>query len=703
MNKASIAQKKAEGDVFKDFFKVVQKTKTAFINRYKEFGSFRDEEKFNSYKRGILSEGMGLTALMLLLVAFHDEKDAMSESDIDAIKDIAVESFDFIFTELQKSGFVVSPINVDGFFVQRNLGYIDTVTWCVSSTILMRYAVRNRILQFDSAMMDKINETLVISLKALLDAQREDGTWGYSTDATSARSLYFTYSASSSLADFFDYVLGEIKEVDENNEEHYGDYIDEELLGVFAKKYGYDAVDAANKARNKLQRWLVENALPLLPKVAKCDEMTPEEQDRLGMWKQLEIEISPAPNKASKYYQNLYYTFYLIDMMSTAAADEYFNNRYLSESAQDGDVIALIKHYADNHLLSDMDLEYFFDYDRQEDNYVLQRDVCNLDRLYHSMVERAIFTSRTQYMQAGMTGKRFWTNSQKSGLAIVWSHEKNTKLGLEAQEACARASLEDPSVAPLSLRANTVYAYYVTQTADIFIDRNFEDVREDMYNAEYASRQKEDCVDGLWDNVTYNLIVTERAIEAIVDYYDYLCKFAATDEEGAMESPRTATAVAPTREATDALQKALDGAIADYLRSDEGKALIREAAADCVPAMQAPVASQSVYATPEQLEELADIINQTVFVADDVADQNDNDKMILAILKLYRSIVGYAFKDELKSAKNATSEQEMSNINDKARGFLNGKRPFFAQLNDNLEPTFTMNNIFNKLLDIIKR
>ena len=679
---------------YEDFFAVVNKTKDAFIARFQADGYFADLELFDKDKgQGILSEGIGLTALMLLTVAFRSEPSVLGRKDIATITDIATRSFGTIYAEFNKTRqFLVSPLDVGGFFMANNLGYIDTVTWCFSSATLMRYAVRKHILHFDDTMQRQINEMLILSLKALLDSQREDGTWGFATDSKSSRSLYFTYSVSASLADFFDYVMGEIQDTEQKNntEDNVVDDIDHEILAAFKKEYGYDADTAAQLARTKLQCWLVENALPLLPKVAQCDRLSDEECDLLGIWPQTEIEDLDQ----KKYYQNLYYAFYLIDMMATAAADLYFK-RFVEDESTDAEIVKLIRHYADNNLMSAMDLEYFFNFYPQDDNtdFVLQRDQCHFDRLYTSLVERAIFTSRAQYMTASLTGDRFWTAPDMSGLSILWRHDNNA-LNRLARTACSNTKLKDPSVAPLSLRANTVYAYYVTEKADIFIDRNFEDVRNDMYDAAEAASNRDKCVDGLWDDVRYNLIVTERAIEAIVDYYDYLCKFVPREVADAAAS-------APRAQASP-LQKALESAIADYLHTPEGIGLVREAAGQSA-APAAKVTAPAGGLTIEALDSLADTINQLTMVSDDEEDHDDDDRAILAWVKLYRALTNYAFKVELKEAADLKGAVGTNELVKSTTRFAGNKKDFFRALYAYMRlPEFTLDNIFDKFLDAIK-
>ena len=70
----------------------------------------------------------------------------------------------------------------------------------------------------------------------------------------------------------------------------------------------------------------------------------------------------------------------------------------------------------------------------------------------------------------------------------------------------------------MALRVNALYAYYICNQSDVAVDRLFDDI---CSNA--SADANGGSVQYLWDTSSYDLMVTERAIEALVDYYDY-CK-----------------------------------------------------------------------------------------------------------------------------------------------------------------------------------
>lgn len=76
-------------------------------------------------------------------------------------------------------------------------------------------------------------------------------------------------------------------------------------------------------------------------------------------------------------------------------------------------------------------------------------------------------------------------------------------------------NLGEPGFVPLSVRCNAQYAYYVARGPDSEMKRLFTILLEDRKS------EKE----RLWDSKTYSLLITERAIEAIVDYHDYVVFF----------------------------------------------------------------------------------------------------------------------------------------------------------------------------------
>ena len=75
--------------------------------------------------------------------------------------------------------------------------------------------------------------------------------------------------------------------------------------------------------------------------------------------------------------------------------------------------------------------------------------------------------------------------------------------------------------------------------------------------------KKDTKIKNLWDCVNYSLPVTERSIEALVDYSDYLNKTLAEQTSGGSEG------------ASSSIDDAINKKIVNYINSDEGKKTIK--------------------------------------------------------------------------------------------------------------------------------
>lgn len=166
-------------------------------------------------------------------------------------------------------------------------------------------------------------------------------------------------------------------------------------------------------------------------------------------------------------------------------------------------------------------------------------------------VEHGIYLSRINFDRA-YTDKDWFDNPDKSSLRLNWEDHENPSLIPKRD-----LKLDEPGLVPLSVRCNALYAYYIANGED----RKMYDLFSILFN----NRHEET---GLWDFYSYNLMVTERAVEAIVDYNDYLLKFesqlpqpsATTDQDSKFES---------------GFRTLVRDAVTDYLRSPEGGEQVR--------------------------------------------------------------------------------------------------------------------------------
>lgn len=177
--------------------------------------------------------------------------------------------------------------------------------------------------------------------------------------------------------------------------------------------------------------------------------------------------------------------------------------------------------------------------------------VSNADQLFPESadrilekIEHAIYLTRIRFDLA-REDKVWWENANESSYTLEWE---------KRHPAVPKTKFKNPSepgLVPLSLRCNTLYTYYMSLGKDKKIDDLFGIVNNEL-NPE----------NGLWDRQGFSLMVTERAIEAIVDYMDYLNKFPDLEEES------------KSLKAERSFREAVETAVRDYLGSPGGAELL---------------------------------------------------------------------------------------------------------------------------------
>jgi len=134
-----------------------------------------------------------------------------------------------------------------------------------------------------------------------------------------------------------------------------------------------------------------------------------------------------------------------------------------------------------------------------------------------SAIAHGIYLSRIQLDHA-FANEDYWTDAEKSRLVVRLDGGAITKEN--------NLSLEDQNLLPLALRCNALYCYYVSRGPDSFMDI--------WMRRLLNSRDKET---GLWDNIGVSVAITEKSIEALVDYYDYFKEHNAYSSVSAPANP----------------------------------------------------------------------------------------------------------------------------------------------------------------------
>lgn len=530
---------------------IAKDIRNALIREWESAEGFVDKSKLN--KKGIMAESIGLSSLMLLSTAFNDVGGFADNTDKEKLSRITHASINYIYEDINKphptkpslkKGFTAEPIysaeSTAGLFSDKN-GYTDTVTFVLSSMALTRYNQVNGYISVSEEDQKKMFELIKCTLKHLIYGQTETicingknvrypGTWGFKTyseltnDHTEDNSLYFTYACNTTLTDVFNYIFGEIRAVEEINtgseeEMSENEYMDKELIGYLNEEFG-NIYSILSNIRHNTSVWLLEQALPRLPKLAECRKLDAQSADVLGIW--VPNRETGDDNDNGVNYLYLYPVYYLLDMMTNGYIDERFGE--MINSALNPDFMKKLKE-SYNGIMSPLDRVYFFGEDSTADLY---------EEYYKGYIEQAIQTSRSKFLEASRTGVFFWsqydpkTGNSNSELEINWpscDFEEKSKIAAITGNQWPR----EPALISTSVKSNICFCYYISKERDFSVGKMFGEIIDDRSEISDDSRVK-----GLWDNLSYNLQVTERSIEALVDYFDYLNKFPEQNENAYM-------------------------------------------------------------------------------------------------------------------------------------------------------------------------
>ena len=591
-------------------FRVVSEVKTALINSWETNSKKTFTDKNHLSDEGILPKSIGLTGLLLLLVGFSKESSSFQQDDIQKVCEITEHSLNAIFNSVEKNGYTVDPIidieESDELFSKDGYGYIDSMTWILSLCVLSFHANKHiNYFTLNESTLIKVKRTTADILHRIISSQH-DGTWGFTDNPNSERSLYFTYCVGSALADVYDYLFGELTGTVKETE-----YIEElqEEISSYKGNYEDGLEKKLDEARDKLSKWLVEFCLPQVHKLASCidypnlstikqyekvlqdGKVVEKEREeyidlkekiqandsfkkQLGIFKQKMPDDFRDENPNVNYF-HLYYVYYLIDLLILCNTDKYYRSNYASKQKID----ELLKNYHDEKFITKFDKQYYDKYykdhfSKHKVEYVDIEQKTNEEKdeilykiehhhLWDNFLKQAIQVSRNFYIDASHTGKDFW-DGEKSELQIKWQEDvtnaNETVIEFFGKDRIVM-KLKEPAIIPLALRANINYSYYISNRTDVIVD----DLYNEVLNNRYEDETKGKRINNLWDDSNYNLLITERSIEALVDYYDYLNKFEP------LEKPKI-------KEDTD-IEKAIKNIVLEYLET-EVKTIIKSSLKD---------------------------------------------------------------------------------------------------------------------------
>ena len=107
--------------------------------------------------------------------------------------------------------------------------------------------------------------------------------------------------------------------------------------------------------------------------------------------------------------------------------------------------------------------------------------------------------------------------------------------------------VQDPGLWPQFVRTMVLYRFYTDQSADLDADIVGEDASALRYLLDDQRAAGSEPGDGLWDRFAHNLAITSRAIEGLIDVYDYYNRVGA--KNAAHQAPATADLAAQLADA----------------------------------------------------------------------------------------------------------------------------------------------------------
>ena len=526
-----------------DTVRIAKEVRDTLMLRWNADGGFVDKNKMKT--RGIMPEAIGLTSLMLIGTAFNEVPNFHDGRARQNMESIVRSSVNFIYEDVNKphpknpdlkKGFTAEPLfsaeQTAKIFSDKN-GYTDTVTYVMSTMILARYNQRCGYILLDQNTTDRVFELIRMTVKHIINGQidtlsddndnvRYPGTWGFKTYASKTKehtednSLYFTYACYCSITDFFNYVFGEIRQVEDINAgTSVSDYdssdVDTELIDYLNRdpEIG-DVYNALNTIRERTSVWLLEQALPRLPRLSDCLNMDKRVKNVLGI-SVPDMKLDDTAYEGVNYLY-LYPTYYLLDMLTSGYMDRRFH-AMIDYTKNPGFMNELKDKY--KGIMTGTDRVYFFREESKADLY---------DEYYKGYLEQAIQSSRFRFLDASRTGAVFWTHNDaelgsKSELELRWVTTDDEERALLTEITNGKWPRE-PALIPMSVKSNICFSYYISKERDFSIDKMFNSIVDDR-----STEEDDDHVKGLWDSIAYNLPVTERSVEALVDYFDYQNKF----------------------------------------------------------------------------------------------------------------------------------------------------------------------------------
>ena len=87
---------------------IASTVKDSLLDSWSEGGCFTDEDKMRN--KGMMSEAIGLTSMLLIGVSFDDEPSFWNDSDKAKYSEIVANCVDYLYSEVSNKGFTAEPL-----------------------------------------------------------------------------------------------------------------------------------------------------------------------------------------------------------------------------------------------------------------------------------------------------------------------------------------------------------------------------------------------------------------------------------------------------------------------------------------------------------------------------------------------------------------------------------------------------------------
>jgi len=448
--------KEKVGELITDSVKALLESRRRMQGRFTD----TDEEWGVGGEHGPLTSMQGIRTVLGAYTALAEDQGTdiwgAIEPDLGSIFD----EWQEVLKELEREGYGARPLDKKNALAEIlneggarkagvGEGYVDTLSWSVSTAVLFNYSARvlqtQRRTSPTSALLDSTRQQLARALTLLLDAQCEDGGWGWARGVESGH-LYFTWSSIQGLADYLDYVLGE-------SEAQIGVPADHEVVSWLAANFP-DLRQRVDEARKRALDFLVQRYLDkALKSGLDLSDLT------------LERRIEPLDRRHSRVV--IYYDLYLLESLILLGYDVPGGKISSANRERISDLFkAIVERFTEIRSLPD------------SDSFLSDPDASTL---------------RFQILSK----KTFQGKSLHSFL------------------------VQDPGLWAQFLRTMILYRFYTEPGEGPDGDIIGADKSALRFLVDDRRESGQDIGDALWDRVAFNLSITTRSVEALIDVYDY--------------------------------------------------------------------------------------------------------------------------------------------------------------------------------------